>query len=474
MPFHSGRLYGMPQLCQTATLHDAFEREIDGYPSPDVYVPPQEQTIDELVDALESEREKNRELTHALEHALKKNSELETRYAYFTGETDRILGERHGATPHDPSSNQLQEALSTIAELEEEIKREKRKHVKLEFEKAGQLDEATKTLEAFKKKKEHEELLKKSENLKENISEMKREQETIGKELNKFRKKEFVLKSATEAISKQVEELKNQIKGIEGAIKKLSINSIKISNEPEATIPILSHEDIENLGTKTIASQMSQLEQSIKSIEAELSEMRPNLKVIEEYRQRETIYLRQKEEYEELEGLRDEKRISFESLRKLRYDEFLNGFRQISLRLKELYQLITMGGNAELELVDSLDPFTEGILFSVMPPKKSWKNISNLSGGEKTLSSLALVFALHTFKPTPIYVMDEIDAALDFRNVSIVANYLKERTRDAQFIVISLRNNMFEMADRLVGIYKTNQKTRSVTIDPKTFCIKTQ
>ena len=51
-----------------------------------------------------------------------------------------------------------------------------------------------------------------------------------------------------------------------------------------------------------------------------------------------------------------------------------------------------------------------GIVFSVRPPKKSWKNISNLSGGEKTLSSLALVFALHHFKPTPLYFMDEIDA----------------------------------------------------------------
>src|SRR6266567_8045130 len=101
--------------------------------------------------------------------------------------------------------------------------------------------------------------------------------------------------------------------------------------------------------------------------------------------------------------------------------------------------MITMGGNAELELVDSLDPFSEGILFSVMPPKKSWKNISNLSGGEKTLSSLALVFALHHFKPTPLYVMDEIDAALDFRNVSIVANYIKDRTKNAQFVIISLR-----------------------------------
>lgn len=61
----------------------------------------------------------------------------------------------------------------------------------------------------------------------------------------------------------------------------------------------------------------------------------------------------------------------------------------------------------------------QGIVFSVRPPKKSWKHIANLSGGEKTLSSLSLVFALHHYKPTPLYVMDEIDAALDFKNVSI-------------------------------------------------------
>lgn len=71
-----------------------------------------------------------------------------------------------------------------------------------------------------------------------------------------------------------------------------------------------------------------------------------------------------------------------------------------------------------------------------------------------------MVFALHHYKPTPLYVMDEIDAALDFRNVSIVANYIKERTKNAQFIVISLRNNMFELADRLIGIYKTYDKVR--------------
>ena len=150
---------------------------------------------------------------------------------------------------------------------------------------------------------------------------------------------------------------------------------------------------------------------------------------------------------------RNSARRKHEDLRRQRLELFMDGFGQITLKLKEMYQMITLGGDAELELVDSLDPFSEGIVFSVRPPKKSWKNISNLSGGEKTLSSLALVFALHHFKPTPLYVMDEIDAALDFKNVSIVANYIKERTRNAQFIIISLRNNMFELADRLVGIY---------------------
>lgn len=65
--------------------------------------------------------------------------------------------------------------------------------------------------------------------------------------------------------------------------------------------------------------------------------------------------------------------------------------------------------------------------------------------------------------------MDEIDAALDFKNVSIVANYIKERTKNAQFVIISLRNYMFELADQLVGIYKTDNCTKSATITPSAF-----
>jgi len=90
-----------------------------------------------------------------------------------------------------------------------------------------------------------------------------------------------------------------------------------------------------------------------------------------------------------------------------------------------------------------------------------------LSGGEKTLSSLSLIFALHHYKPSPLYVLDEIDAALDFKNVSIIANYIKEQTKNSQFIIISLRNHMFELANILVGIYKTFDITKCLTYNPE-------
>ncbi|RNF08495.1 putative structural maintenance of chromosome protein 4 [Trypanosoma rangeli] len=157
-----------------------------------------------------------------------------------------------------------------------------------------------------------------------------------------------------------------------------------------------------------------------------------------------------------------------QELKEERRGRFMQCFVRVQERLRKVYQLLTHGGDADLELVDVNDPF-EGIHFVVRPPKKSWKQISNLSGGEKTLSSLALIFALHDIKPTPIYVMDEIDAALDFRNVSIVANYLLRQANGAQFIIISLRNNMFEMAHQLVGVCKVKDVTRTLVLMPRGF-----
>ena len=180
---------------------------------------------------------------------------------------------------------------------------------------------------------------------------------------------------------------------------------------------------------------------------------------------------REKDLYETSEKLKKVTEI-YSKVKMRRYNEFMEGFNIISKKLQEMYRLLTNGGDAELELVDTLDPFNEGISFSVRPYKKSWKVITNLSGGEKTLSSLSLIFALHHYKPSPLYVMDEIDAALDFRNVSIIANYIKEQTKDSQFIIISLRNHMFELANKLVGIYKTFDITKCIVFDPNSYDVK--
>jgi len=229
-------------------------------------------------------------------------------------------------------------------------------------------------------------------------------------------------------------------------------------------LTFFSHAALEKYDLEELKGTMSTLQN-----ERNILAKNANMGAIAEYRKKEADYLSRVAELDQVTGERNDARKEHEELRRQRLEMFMEGFGAITLKLKEMYQMITLGGDAELELVDSLDPFSEGIVFSVRPPKKSWKNISNLSGGEKTLSSLSLVFALHHFKPTPLYVMDEIDAALDFKNVSIVANYIKERTKNAQFIIISLRNNMFELADRLVGIYKTQNASKSIAINPKSF-----
>lgn len=229
-------------------------------------------------------------------------------------------------------------------------------------------------------------------------------------------------------------------------------------------LPILDEKALASHNKEEMKYEISVIEQQRDELKANV-----NMGALMEYKEKEIEYRSRLQELEDATKLRDEKRHEYDDLRRKRLEEFMAGFRIITLKLKEMYQMITLGGDAELELVDSLDPFSEGVVFSVRPSKKSWKNISNLSGGEKTLASLALVFALHHYKPTPLYVMDEIDAALDFKNVSIVGNYIKQRTRNAQFVIISLRNNMFELADRLVGIYKTNDATKSVTINPKVY-----
>ncbi|KAM6065168.1 structural maintenance of chromosomes protein 4 isoform 2-T2 [Theristicus caerulescens] len=287
---------------------------------------------------------------------------------------------------------------------------------------------------------------------------------TIQDDEHALQKEALNIKLKIEQIDSHISAHQSKIKYWQKEISKLSLHPI--DDKPPEELPVLSQEELEAIKDPDVITNQIAL------LEAQCHEMKPNLGAIAEYKKKEELYLKRVAELDDITSERDNFRQAFEDLRKQRLNEFMAGFNVITNKLKENYQMLTLGGDAELELVDSLDPFSEGIMFSVRPPKKSWKKIFNLSGGEKTLSSLALVFALHHYKPTPLYFMDEIDAALDFKNVSIVAFYIYEQTKNAQFIIISLRNNMFEIADRLIGIYKTHNTTKSVATNPKVIASK--
>ncbi|XP_049659667.1 structural maintenance of chromosomes protein 4 isoform X2 [Accipiter gentilis] len=290
------------------------------------------------------------------------------------------------------------------------------------------------------------------------------EVKTIQDDEHALQKEALTIKLKIEQIDSHISAHQSKIKYWQKEISKLSLRPIE--DKPPEEFPVLSQEELEAIKDPDVITNQIAL------LEAQCHEMKPNLGAIAEYKKKEELYLKRVAELDNITAERDKFRQAFEDLRKQRLNEFMAGFNVITNKLKENYQMLTLGGDAELELVDSLDPFSEGVMFSVRPPKKSWKKIFNLSGGEKTLSSLALVFALHHYKPTPLYFMDEIDAALDFKNVSIVAFYIYEQTKNAQFIIISLRNNMFEIADRLIGIYKTLNTTKSVATNPKVIASK--
>uniref|UniRef100_A0A8B9LFU5 Structural maintenance of chromosomes protein 4 n=1 Tax=Astyanax mexicanus TaxID=7994 RepID=A0A8B9LFU5_ASTMX len=379
----------------------------------------------------------------------------------------------------DKVNKELDECSSAITKAQVAIKTAGR-NLKKSEEIVERLETETKEneklmeelMEQLKKLEEQAgEIMKTCQEAEEALPEVQEEHRGVLQEIKAVQEKEHALQKESLNIRLKVEQIDTAISECQSKSKHWDKEATKIvlhsiDDKPAEELPKLTPEDLAAIKNPDV------IKNEIALLEDRCARMKPNLGAIAEFKKKEELYLQRVAELDEITTQRDDFKRGCEDLRKQRLNEFMAGFNIITNKLKENYQMLTLGGDAELELVDSLDPFSEGIMFSVRPPKKSWKKIYNLSGGEKTLSSLALVFALHHFKPTPLYFMDEIDAALDFKNVSIVACYIYEQTKNAQFIIISLRNNMFEMADRLIGIYKTHNTTKNVGINPKTIVLK--
>jgi len=199
---------------------------------------------------------------------------------------------------------------------------------------------------------------------------------------------------------------------------------------------------------------------SIAEVTMELEKIQPNMHAAERY---EGVVDKLRECNEQLEGTKETVRdlaLRFEEIKKHRQQLFQECYTQVSEALGTIYRDLTRsskhptGGRASLTLDNMEEPYTGGIRFTIMPPMKRHMDIQQLSGGEKTMAALALLFSIHSFRQAPFFVLDEVDAALDNVNVKKICNYIKQRSRDFQCVVISLKEMFFEHADSLIGICK--------------------
>ena len=131
---------------------------------------------------------------------------------------------------------------------------------------------------------------------------------------------------------------------------------------------------------------------------------------------------------------------------------FNEGFADINREFKEVFRTLFGGGSAELSLTDEEDVLESGIRITCSPPGKKLQNMMQLSGGEKSLTAIALLFAIQNLKPSPFCLLDEIEAALDDANVDRFAKYLHKLTKNTQFIIITHRRGTMKAADQLYGI----------------------
>ncbi|KAG5644198.1 hypothetical protein DXG03_008861 [Asterophora parasitica] len=219
---------------------------------------------------------------------------------------------------------------------------------------------------------------------------------------------------------------------------------------------------------------LDEFDKEVVRLSAEIERMAPNLKAIERLDDVEAKLADTEREADKARKDSKTARDEFQDVKRRRCELFNKAYNHISDRIDQVYKDLTkgkaspMGGVAYLSLDDSEEPYAGGIKYHAMPPMKRFRDMEQLSGGEKTVAALALLFAIHSYQPAPFFVLDEVDAALDNTNVAKIANYIRAQASDSfQFIVISLKGSLYERGNSLVGIYRDQEvnSSRTLTLD---------
>lgn len=180
----------------------------------------------------------------------------------------------------------------------------------------------------------------------------------------------------------------------------------------------------------------------------------PNMKAMQKLNKVTEKVASTNEEFENARKKAKKAKSSFEKVKNERAEKFIRCCNHISDAIDGIYKSLARNEAAQAYLGpdNPEEPYLDGINYNCVAPGKRFQPMSNLSGGEKTIAALALLFAIHSYQPAPFFVLDEIDAALDNTNIGKVASFITDHTKNLQIIVISLKEEFYGHAEALVGI----------------------
>lgn len=322
----------------------------------------------------------------------------------------------------------------------EEITNIEHNNVKLEEDKKRYQNDI---VELNKKMEElHEQIVQ----IEEKLGKLLKERDEINAELIELEKQKHIKAADIERIAEQIESFKARRRELEPQLD----NAKKDLEDADEDVAKL--EPIE-ISIEEITSKIQRLEKRM----AELGDV--NMRALAAY---DEVLARQSELKEQIETLSKERKEILERMQgyeQLKKETFMKTYNHINENFKEVFHQLSEGeGELKLECPD--DPLAGGMTIEAQPRDKKLQRLESMSGGEKSLTALAFVFAIQRYMPSPFYAFDEVDASLDTMNVERIAQMVQNQSKDTQFIVVSHRRPMIESANRTLGV---TQKEKGIT-----------
>ena len=305
-------------------------------------------------------------------------------------------------------------------------------------------------------KNDNEQLMNNINELKNKITQIKEDVENSGNKVEKLKEERIKSNEKLEKTEKEIESLFKTIEGLKEQLVKIDVKKTKTAQDIEDIINKMWEEyeltpnSCENYEKPV---NVAQTQKRVKEIREEIKKLGSiNVDSIVEYKQLKERYDFMCEQRLDLEDAIAKLKKIINEMTQVMKEQFSEKFKIINKNFNEVFKELFGGGKAELILTDEQNILECGIEIQAQPTGKKLQNMSLLSGGERALTAIALLFAILKINPSPFCVLDEIEAALDDVNVFRYADYLKKFTKETQFLVITHRKGTMEAADTVYGV----------------------